>query len=97
MIAVDIQPYSVTSDIGFNRLIAKFCPNYSIPSKKLFTEKIIPDIFTKVKTKIKSSLDEISSIFFTTYIWTASTNNAPFLSLTGHWLSNDLEQCKAVL
>ena len=27
MIAVDIQLYSVTSDIGFNRLIAKLCPN----------------------------------------------------------------------
>lgn len=59
MIPVDIQLYSVTSDIGFNRLIAKLCPNYSIPSKKYFTEKIISDIFTKVKTKIQSSLDEI--------------------------------------
>lgn len=97
MIAVDIQPYSVTSDIGFNRLIAKLCPNYSIPSRKYFTEKIIPDIFTKVKTKIQSSLDEISSISLTTDIWTATTNNAPFLSLTGHWFSNDFEQCRAVL
>ena len=97
MIVVDIQPYSVTSDIGFNRLIEKLCPNYSIPSKKYFTEKIIPDMFTKVKTKIQSSLDEISSISLTTDIWTASTNNAPFLSLTGHWLSNDFEQCRAVL
>ena len=97
MIAVDIQPYSVTSDFGFNRLIAKFCPNYSIPSKKYFSEKIIPDIFTKVKTKIQSSLDEISSISLTTDILTASTNNAPFLSLAGHWLSNDFEECRAVL
>ena len=31
VIAVDIQPYSVTFDIEFNRLIAKLCPNYSIP------------------------------------------------------------------
>ena len=97
MIAVDIQPYSVTSDIGFNRLIAKLYPNYSIPSKMYFTEKIITDIFTKVKTKIQSSLDEISSISLTSDIWTASTNNAPFLSLTGHWLSNDFEQCRAML
>ena len=97
MIAVDIQPYSVISDIGFNRLIAKLCPNYSIPSKKYFTEKIIPDIFTKVKTKIQSSVDEISSISLTTDIRTASANDAPFLSLTGHWLSNDFEQCRAAL
>ena len=79
---IDIQPYSITSDIGFNRLIAMICPNYSIPPKKYFTEKIISDIFTKVKTKIQSSLDEISSISLTTDIWTASTNNAPFLTLT---------------
>ena len=74
-----------------------FVKNYRIPSKKYFIEKIIPDIFTKVKTKIQLSLDEISSISLTTDIWTASTNNAPFLSLTGHWLSNDFEQCRAVL
>ena len=78
-------------------LVAKLCRNYSIQSKKYFTEKIIPDIFTKIKTKIQSSLDEISSISLTTDIWTASTNNAPFLSLTGHWLSNDFEQCRVVL
>ena len=76
MIAVDIQPYPLTSDFGFYRLIAKLCPNFSIPSKKYFTEKIIPDIFSK----IQSSLDEISSISLTTDIWTASANNAPFLS-----------------
>ena len=68
MIAVDIQPYSVTSNIGFHRLIAKLCANSSIPSKKYFTEKIISDIFTKVKTKIQSSLDEIGSISLTTDI-----------------------------
>ena len=34
MIAVDIHPYSVTSDTGFYWLIAKLSPNYSIPSKK---------------------------------------------------------------
>ena len=60
-------------------------------------KKIIPDIFTKVKTKIQSSIGKISSISLTTDIWTASTNNAPFLSLTDHWLSNDFEQCRAVL
>ena len=97
MIAVDIQPYSLTSDIGFQRLIAKLCPNYRIPSRKYFTDKIIPDIFMKVKAKIQISLDEISSLSLTTDIWTASTNNAPFLSVTGHWLSDEFEQCRAVL
>ena len=51
----------------------------------------------KVKAKIQTSLDEISSLSLTTDIWTASTNNAPFLSVTGHWLSDEFEQCRAVL
>ena len=51
MIAVDIQPYFLTSDIGFNRLIAKLCPNYSIPSKKYFTEKYYSRYIYKSKNK----------------------------------------------
>ena len=80
MIAVDIQTYSVTSDIGFNRLSVKLCPNYSIPSKKYFTEKIIPDIFTKVKTKIQLSLDEISSISLTKDIWIKPRSPGPLVN-----------------
>src|ERR1044072_5860076 len=97
MIAVDIQPYSLASDIGFQRLIAKLCPNYRIPSRKYFIDKIILDVFMKVKAKIQISLDEISSLSLTTDIWTASINNAPFFSVTGHWLSDEFEQCRAVL
>ena len=51
MIAVDIQPYSLTSNIGFNRLIAKLCQNYSIPSKKYFTEKNNSRYIYKSKNK----------------------------------------------
>jgi hypothetical protein len=38
MIAVDIQPCSVTSDIGFQRLLRKISPNYNIPSRTYFTD-----------------------------------------------------------
>lgn len=97
MIAVDLQPYSMTSDIGFQRLVKVICPNYNIPSRKYITENIIPDIFQKVKTKIKTYIQNASHISLTTDIWTASTNNCPFLSVTGHWLSSEFEQHRAVL
>ena len=51
MIAVDIAQYSLTSDIGFNMLIAKLCPNYSIPSKKFFTENNNSRYIYKSKNK----------------------------------------------
>jgi hypothetical protein len=97
MIAVDIQPYSITPDTGFQGLLRKIRPNYSIPSRKYFTATIIPDIFQKVKTKLQTSLDKAINISLTTDIWTASTNNSPFLSITGHCLSNEFEQHRAIL
>jgi hypothetical protein len=97
MIAVDIQSYSVTSDIGYQRLLRKICPNYIIPSRKYLTDTIIPDIFQKVKTKLQTSHDKASNILLTTDIWTASTNNFAFLSITGHWVSNEYEQHRAIL
>jgi hypothetical protein len=91
MIPVDIQPYSITSDTGFQRLLRKTCPNYNIPSRNYFTDTIIPDIFQKVKTELQTSLDKATKISLTTDIWTAPTNNSPFLSIKGHWLSNEFE------
>ena len=42
MIAVDIQPYSVVEDDGFKEVIGVLEPRYVVPSRKFFSEKIIP-------------------------------------------------------
>lgn len=97
MIAVDLQPYCIARDVGFHRLMSKIAPNYKMPSRKYFSDTIVPDIFQKVKTKIQNSVNEAKYISLTTDIWTATTNNTPFLSLTGHWLSDNFQQERAVL
>jgi hypothetical protein len=85
MIALDIQPYSMTSHIGFQRLLRKICPNYNIPSRKYFTDTAISTYtFQKVKTKLQTSVDKATNISLTSHIWTVSTNNSLFLSITGH-------------
>jgi hypothetical protein len=45
MMAVDIQPYNIVHDNGFIRLLAEILPNYSLPVRQYFSEKIIPDIY----------------------------------------------------
>ncbi|XP_023212487.1 zinc finger BED domain-containing protein 4-like [Centruroides sculpturatus] len=97
MICVDIQPYSVVSDLGFQRLLKKIVPNYNIPSRKYFSENIIPDIFQKVQLKIQKAIYDAKYISLTADIWTATTNNSPFLSVTAHWLKDDFQQERAVL
>ncbi len=97
MIAIDSQPYSVVEDIGFQRVLKTACPNYVIPSRRYFSETIIPNIYKSVRENVQAILDAAESISFTSDIWTSSTANTPFLSLTGHCLTKDFEQKVAVL
>ena len=48
MIATDLQPFSVVSDVGFEHLLAEMEPRYVLPSRQHFSEILIPEIFTKV-------------------------------------------------
>lgn len=96
MIAVDCQPYSIVEDIGFVRLTKKVKPNYQLPSRKYFSEKIVPSIHASVYEKVKATVDEAENISFTTDIWT-SNNNVSFISLTAHCLNLHYEQKTIVL
>lgn len=96
MIAVDNQPFSIVEDLGFNRLLQKIKPNYVIPSRKYFTDTVVPFIHTSVMAKVKNIVEEAEHISFTTDIWTSVSNDA-FISLTGHCLSKDFGQKTVVL
>lgn len=52
MIATDIQPFSVVDDAGFRELVQKLQPKYSIPSRKYFTDKMMPEMYENMKVFI---------------------------------------------
>ena len=97
MVAVDLQPISVVEDIGFIRLVNETCPNYNIRSRRFIKDKIITDKYTKMKGNIQYDIQQAKFISFTTDGWTASTSNTSFLSLTGHWITEDFNQNSAIL
>ena len=43
MIATDLQPFSIVSDVGFERLLAELEPRYVLPSRRQFSEVLIPE------------------------------------------------------
>lgn len=96
MIAADCQPFSVVEDIGFSRLMQKVKPNYTLPSRRYFSEKIVPAIYTKVLKKVNIIINESENISFTTDIWTSSSNHS-FISLTAHCVNNKFERKVLVL
>ena len=96
MIALDCQPISVVEDIGFNRLLKQMCPNYNIPSRKFFSEKIIPSINKSLKEKVNKIIMESENISLTTDIWTNNANSS-FISLTGHCIDSTFNRNDVIL
>lgn len=66
----DMQPFSIIEDKRFRELIKFAFPNYIIPSRKYFANKLLPRRYEEVKTATKISVSEdASSICLTTDIF----------------------------
>ena len=64
--ALDIQPYSIVEDVGFKSLVGLLEPRYIMPSRKYFSEKIIPDMYITVRALVQSEIEEAKVICLTT-------------------------------
>lgn len=97
MIALDEQPFSIVEDNGFLHYTRTLEPRYKVPSRKYITETVLPDIHARVLGKVGMSLKDVSSICFTTDMWTSSVTNKSFIALTGHWIDSQFTRKGLVL
>ena len=63
---------------------------YFLPSRKYFTETVIPRIHRGIEAEVKKEIAGVKWFSFTTDIFT-------LLSLTTHWVNNNFERKSAVL
>ena len=97
MVALDNQPFSIVEDPGFCRLVHTLEPRYHIPSRKFFSETVIPRIKRGVEAEVRKCLDGIQYFSFTTDAWSTQCNNASLLGLTAHWITDSFERRSSVL
>nr|XP_020737633.1 zinc finger BED domain-containing protein 4 [Odocoileus virginianus texanus] len=88
MIALDLQPYSLVDNVGFNRLLAYLKPQYSLPAPAYFSRTAIPGMYEDVKHVIMAHLQGAESgvVHFTSGIW-VSSQTREYLTLTAHWVA----------
>ena len=96
IIALDNQPYSIASDIGFTRLMAYCKPKFKLPNRTYYSDTIVPKIYNAANDCIKEMIKKINSISLTTDNWRA-LNKDQFISLTGHCTFNNFDQQALVL
>lgn len=89
MMALDAEPFAFVEREGFSRLIQHLAPQYPMPSRTYFSQNVMPKLYEKLRSTIQKTLATAAYISFTTDIWTATTNNESFISLTGHCLSTE--------
>ena len=59
MMALDYQPLSVVNDVGFTSLLQTIEPKYKVPSRKYFTENVLPKIKEIIDTKLAQLLKDV--------------------------------------
>ncbi len=68
-----------------------------MPSRRYFTETVIPKIHEKAKQSVVQELTNATYVSLTTDIWNTELNSSSLLSLTAHWLASKFELKSAVL
>ena len=97
MIALDNQPFTLTEDRGFIELMAHLQPKYMIPSRKYFTETMLPMSYKALQEAVMKEVYETQFLSFTSDIWSSSSSHESFISLTAHWITNEFEKKDCVL
>ena len=98
MIAIDCQPVSIVDHEGFKSLVSTLEPKYQLPSRKYFSETVIPSIATKIRASIASQLRKgVEYVSFTSDAWSSDVNSDALLGFTAHWVDSDFHRQSAVL
>ncbi|PIK50913.1 putative zinc finger BED domain-containing protein 4-like [Apostichopus japonicus] len=97
MIVLDLQPFSITRNVGFQRFCDALDPRYPLPSDTHISRKLIPEMYDRVKTRMKEEITRVKHIAFTTDIWSSTVGSNSLVSLTGHWIGLNFERKHGVL
>ena len=97
MMALDYQPLLVVTDVGFTSLVQTIEPRYKMPSRKYFTDNVLPKIKESIDVKLAQLLKDVEFLSLTTDIWSTSLSNESLISMTAHWIGDEFKRTSAVL
>ena len=89
-IAMDMRPFSVVENTGFQHLMAVAEPRYTVPSRTHFARTVVPGLLKKVKDRVTNELLACEALAITTDSWTSrATEN--YLTVTAHAMNSNWE------
>ncbi|KAF9408106.1 hypothetical protein HW555_012080 [Spodoptera exigua] len=93
----DFQPFRMVEDLGFRELMDYAFPYYSIPTRKYFSNNMLPAVYERVKADLKETVrSQVTSLCVTIDIWTSCANDS-MLAVTGHYIEQEEFALKSFL
>ena len=62
-------------------------PKFQVPSRKYFSQQVIPNKYEAVKCKMQNELLKCKYCAITTGLWTIQHQNRSYISLTAHFIT----------
>ena len=87
-IALDMRPFSVVENPGFQKLVNLLEPKYTIPSRTHFTNKVVPQLYDETKNLVLQDIAKATSLSITTDGWTSRATEG-FITITTHFMRSD--------
>ncbi|KAE8301067.1 hypothetical protein D5F01_LYC01220 [Larimichthys crocea] len=91
-----IQPYSITANEGFKYLLEVLEPRYSIPDRKVFSDKLVPALYEKVKMDVVDSMSRAQRVSITVDGWTSCATDS-YITVTAHYVTEEWDLQSHVL
>lgn len=87
MFATDFQPFSIVEDRGFRNYTSILNPMYTIPSRKVISKSLIPQLYESTRASVQERVKKATAVCLTTDCWTSRiTTN--YMSVTCHFIED---------
>ncbi|XP_073483837.1 zinc finger BED domain-containing protein 4-like [Aquarana catesbeiana] len=94
LIAVGGASFNFVEGEPFKQLMQAVAPQYQVPSRTTFSRMVVPSLYRSCVGVLKDLLGKAAgqSVHFTTDLWSATSGQHAFLSLTAHWWQPNVSQ-----
>lgn len=89
-LACDMRPFLTVENIGFKNLVSILEPKFEMPSRTHIAQKVMPELYTKVKKRILTDSNNADFIAVTTDGW-ASRATQGYITITAHYIDDNFE------
>jgi len=84
----DLQPLSIVEDEGFRSLMNLLAPDYDLPSRVTFRQRVIPSLYEKCAQDVKAVIAAAPNYCITTDAWSSRTCHS-YVTYTMHTIDDD--------